>query len=291
MKFTKVIYEKDRANKAIARITLNCPDKLNVWQFKGGMTDEFYAALEQAEEDDDIKVVIIKGAGRAFSAGHDLTEVGFVYGMGTGQPGERRPSQRIRLKLDRLWMWKNLPRVLYCSKVTIAQVHGYCIGEGLVVSNLCDITIAAEDAHLAHAEQRLGFSGSGLPLAQLYLSVGMKRARELLLTGRAVSGVEAERIGLVNKVVPADKLEEETNKMAEAITLLPADGIAIGKAMTHLLLDRLGLTTSFILGYVGHTLFTNLRWEPDEYNFFKERKEKGPKAGFHGRDDRFAGKV
>jgi enoyl-CoA hydratase len=288
--YKTVIYEKEGS---IARITLNRPEKLNAWDFpgQGGMFDEYHMALTEAEEDDDIKVVIIKGAGRSFSAGHDLTTVGYVYGMGTGKPGERRASQRIRLKVDRRWIdgWQ---RLFYFPKVTICQVHGYCIGEGLVQVEMCDIAIAAEDAQLGHTEQRLGFGGAGGgDIAHLMLAVGIKRARELLLTGRLIDGKEAERIGLVAKAVPANKLEEEVESYARAMTLLPRDGIAIGKAFTHLVYDSLGLTNSFISGYIGHSMFTNLRWEPDEYNFFKERRDKGTKAGFHGRDTRYAGLI
>lgn len=286
----KVIYEKVEDN--VARITLNCPDKLNVWQFVGGMTDQFYSALKEAVDDDDVKVVIIRGAGRAFSAGHDLTEVGFVYGYGSGQPGERRPSQRTRLKLDRLNWWQHHLEVFLCPKITIAQVHGYCIGEGLAIASCCDLAVAAEDAQIGHTEQRLGFAGSGIgTLNILILTVGLKRAVDLMLTGRQIDGTEAERIGLVNKAVSIDKLEEEVMRMAKAMTLLPRDGIAIGKATRHMMYDTLGLTAGFATGYYSHAFFTNLRWESDEYNFFKQRRDKSAKAGFHGRDARYAGLV
>jgi len=179
-------------------------------------------------------------------------------------------------------------RLLYCPKVTIAAVHGYCIGEGLAIALACDIFLASEDAQIGCAEQRLGFAGCGIGyIPILMLSVGLKRARELLLTGRLISGKEAERIGLVAKVVPPEKLDEEAEKIAKAITLLPRDGIAIGKAMTQLVYDSLGLTTGHLLGYLGHTLFTNLRFEPGEYSFIRERREKGTKVAFHERDARY----
>ncbi|MFQ5826649.1 MAG: enoyl-CoA hydratase/isomerase family protein [Dehalococcoidia bacterium] len=291
MAYKTVIYQRDGN---IARITFNRPEKLNSWDFpgQGGMFDEFHAALTEAEDDDDIKVVIIKGAGRCFYSGHDLTTVGYVYGMGTGKPGERRASQRIRLRVDRKWLEGGWGRLFYFPKITIAQVHGYCIGEGVGLALCCDIAIAADDAQIGHTEQRLGFAGSGVgTMAHLMLAIGIKRARELLLTGRLLSGQEAAEIGLVAKSVPADKLEEEVESHAQAMALLPRDGIAIGKAFTHLVYDSLGLTNSFISGYIGHTMFTNLRWEDDEYNFLKERRNKGAKAGFHGRDARYAGLV
>ena len=291
MAYKTIIYKKEGN---IARITFNRPEKLNSWDFpgQGGMFDEFHAALTEIENEDDIKVVILKGAGRCFSSGHDLTTVGHVYGMGTGQSGERRASQRVRLQVDRRWLEGGWGRLFYFPKITISQVHGYCIGEGLGLALCSDIAIAADDSQIGHTEQRLGFSGSGVgTTAHLMLAIGIKRARELLLTGRVMSGTEAAAIGLVAKSVPLDKLEEEVENHARAMINLPRDGIAIGKAFTHLVYDSLGLTNSFISGYIGHSMFTNMRWEPDEYNFFKERRDKGAKAGFHGRDSRYAGLV
>lgn len=288
MGYRYVVYEKEGN---IARVILNKPEKLNAFTLLGGEdAKELWAAFDEAAEDDDVKVVILKGKGRAFQVGHDLTTVGFVYGMGTGQPGERHASQRIRLKVDRWAMEKSMGLFLH-PKITIAQVHGYCLAGGAYFALACDLAVAAEDAQIGFTEERMGSAGMNGPITLLFLTVGLKKALDLLLTGRIISGKEAAEIGLVTKAVPADKLEEETEKLAKAMTLLPRDGIAIGKATRHLIYERLGLTNAFITGYVSHTLFTNLRWEPDEYNFFKERRDKGAKASFHERDERYAGLV
>ena len=178
-------------------------------------------------------------------------------------------------------------KILLFPKVTIAQVHGHCIGEGAAIAEACDIAIVANDAHISHAEQRLGFAGSGINLVPLFQMLGYKRARELVLTGRAMDGIEAERIGWVTKSVPFDKLEEEVNKMAKEIALLPYDGLAIGKASNHLILDILGLTQGWLQGYLTHTLFTNLRFESGEYNFVRQRKGEGTRTGIHKRDERY----
>ena len=292
MNYEKIIYEKE-GKGPIARITFNDPDKLNRFPWQSGMTAEFMAALDEAEQDDDISIVILKGAGRAFTAGHDLAEVVGIYGYGTGKEGEkaRRPSQRIRLRLDRKMFLEEHRRILVYPKITIAQVHGYCFGFGLMMSECCDFIIAAEDALFAHPEQRIGFAGGGMgTVAVLMLTVGLKRAVDLLVTGRTIDGKEAERIGLVTRAVPVDKLEEETNKLAQTIALLPRDGVAVGKATRHLIYDRLGLTDGFTYGYITHTLFTNLRYEDDEWNFVKERREKGTREAFHERDARYTGR-
>ncbi len=289
MEYKYIIYEKEGN---IARLTLNKPEKLNAFSFLGGEdSDEIHGAIADAAEDDDIKVLIIKGAGRAFCVGHDLSKVGFVYGMGTGQAGEKRPSQRIRLWTDKKGFHDQFLKILLHPKITIAQVHGYAIAGGLYLAMLCDFIVAAEDSQIGLTEQRLGFAGSGAPIGNLIMTVGMKRAMDLLLTGRIIDGKEAARIGLVTKAVPPDKLEEEVNALAKALALLPRDGIAIGKATRHLIYDSLGLIGDFIPVYYSHAFFTNLRWEPDEYSFFKERRDKGTKAGFKERDKRYEGLV
>ena len=285
MDYRYVLYEKEGA---VARVTMNRPEKLNAMDFpdQGGILDDFYAALGEAEDDDEVKVVVIRGAGRSFCAGHDLDGVGHVYGMGTGQRSERRASQRVRLKVDRRWIERHLKLLLF-PKITIAQVHGHCIGEGAIMMEACDMAVVADDVQISHAEQRLGFSGSGLNLLPLYLTVGMKRARELLLTGRTVNGPEAVQMGLANKSVPADELEEAVRELCDTMALLPADGIAIGKASNHMILDILGATSGLVQGYLTHTLFTNLRYESEEFNFFRERRDSGTRSAFHARDERY----
>src|SRR3990172_1107798 len=162
MKYKCVIYQTDGE---VARLTLNRPNKLNVMDFPGdgGILDDFSAALDEEEDDEKMKVLIIKGAGRAFCAGHDLDRIYKVYEEQDKEPGKRRPSQRARLHIDRKWLGVHQKLLLH-PRVTIAQVHGHCVGEGAAISESCDISIVAEDAHISHAEQRLGFSGSGLNL-------------------------------------------------------------------------------------------------------------------------------
>lgn len=288
VEFTKVIYEK---KGKVSYITFNDPDNRNAtdWPGQKGLTDQYWYALDDAEYDDDIKVVVIRGNGKDFHAGHDLGGVGFIYGMGTGQPGERRASQRIRYSVDKGFFHDLAMKLFLHPKITIVKCHGHCLGGGVYIPLHADIAIAATDAKFGCVEQRLGFAGSGAPVPLLMMTIGIKRALDMLLTGRLISGEEAARIGLVTKAVPPEKLDEEVQKMAESMCLLPRDGIAIGKATRRLIYEGWGLTNS--IPDISHTMFTNLRWEPDEYNFFKERRDKGVKAGFKGRDERFKGKI
>ena len=286
-----LIYEKeDFEEGSMVTLTMNKPETLNALNIE--FSQEIDDALTKVEQDDDVKVVVLKGAGKAFSAGYDLSRVYFVYGGGTGKPEDktRRPSQRSRLAYDR-WRSESLRRIFLLDKITIAQVHGYCIGGGLYMSLCCDLTIAAEDAKIGHSEQRLGFSGAMYVFPIEVMLIGQKRARELLLTGKLLDGKEAERIGLINQVVPADQLEAETRKLARAMTLLPRDGIAIGKATARLAYDSMGLSSAFGQGYLGHTMFTNTRFEPGEYNFIKRRRDVGLREAVKERDARYKGLI
>ena len=286
-----LIYKKeDFEEGSMVTITMNKPETLNALNIE--FSREIDDAITEVEQDDDVKVVVFKGAGKSFSCGYDLGRVYFVYGGGSGKPEDksRRPSQRSRLAYDR-WRSDSLRRIFLLDKITIAQVHGYCIGGGLYMSLCCDMTIAAEDAKIGHSEQRLGFSGAMYVFPIEVALIGQKRARELLLTGKLIDGTEAERIGLVNQVVPADQLETETRKLARSMTLLPRDGIAIGKATARLAYDSMGLSSAFGQGYLGHTLFTNIRYEPGEFNFIKRRRDVGMREAVKERDERYKGLI
>ena len=286
-----LIYEKeDFEEGSMVTLTMNKPETLNALNIE--FSREIDDAITEVEQDDDVKVVVFKGAGKSFSCGYDLGRVYFVYGGGSGKPEDksRRPSQRSRLAYDR-WRSDSLRRIFLLDKITIAQVHGYCIGGGLYMSLCCDMTIAAEDAKIGHSEQRLGFSGAMYVFPIEVALIGQKRARELLLTGKLIDGKEAERIGLVNQVVPADQLETETRKLARSMTLLPRDGIAIGKATARLAYDSMGLSSAFGQGYLGHTLFTNIRYEPGEFNFIKRRRDVGMREAVKERDARYKGLI
>jgi enoyl-CoA hydratase len=281
MEYENVIYEKDGY---IARITLNRPEKLNA--FSPELGRDWMNAITEASQDDDVKVVIFKGAGRAFSAGADLSRVGFMYGWKEPKPGEkvRKPSQRVRLKLDREIFFQSHHHVLLCPKLTIAQVHGYCLGVSFTTILHCDLILASEDCKLGHVEERLGFAGGTIsPI--MVLRVGLTKALDLCITGKMIDGIEASRIGLVNRAVPADKLETEVNELAQGLALYPRDGIALGKISRHLLYDIMGVTKGLAPAYIMHSFQTNITFESDEFNFFKERRDRGVKDAAHGKHD------
>jgi len=275
-----LLYEK-RDGKAY--ITFNRPEKRNALTYAA--FDRMMACIADAEEDDDIRVVVLKGAGDHFSSGHDLAEIGTEYGFDPSGKG-RRPSQRARLNFDRKHL-NQFRDLFYCSKPTIALVRGYCVGAGLHIVEACDLAIASDAARIGHPEQKAGLAGAAYMTAWNILAAGPKKARELLLIADMLTPEDAVQMGLVNKVVPDAQLEAEGEAWADRIAKLPRDAIAFGKAAMNLALDSLGMTSQFAHGYVVHALSTNIRYEADEHNFMKQRRDEGVRNATRSREQRY----
>jgi len=284
MELETILYEKEGH---IAHVTLNRPERLNA--VSPELARDWMEAIDMAEKDDDIKVVIFKGAGRAFSAGADLTGVGYVYGMKDPKSGEKtkqRIPQRVKLDFDRRMFDTFVKRLLFCTKITIAQLHTYCLGVAFNTVLHCDLLIASEDCQMGHVEERLGLGGMTIsPL--MVLRCGLTNALYLCLTGKMVDGVEAVKLGLINRAVPAEELDKEVRELAEGLALHPKDGIAFGKAARHMMYETMGCTQGLSQHYIMHTLQTNRVYDPDEFNFFKTRRDKGVKDAAHAKHDLF----
>lgn len=278
-----VIVEK---SGPVARLVMNRPEKHNALRFDD--LDLLVAALHDAEEDDDIKVIVLKGSGPSFCAGHDYNDALRTYGLEPGPEGAkpRRPSQRSRLVRDRK-LGMNYMAFQNSLKPIIAQVHGHCTGVGMYFVELVDLAIAADDSHFSHAEQRLGLAGNTWHMNSQIMMYGAKKARELMLLGDSFDGPKAEQLGLVNLSVPAAELEATVDAWAHKISKHPRDALVTGKAMHQMALESLGCGPQFMRGAVGHTLGTNLRFEEDEFNFLRERRAQGTTATFKNRDKRF----
>ena len=278
IKYNTLEYEKDKEEPHIAYIKLNRPEKKNAISIgPEEMTGELQDAVKRVDLDDEVKVVIFKPVGKDFSAGFDLSEVYRVYG---GKPGVR-PHQNVRLRVDEEHLFGYPRAIINCKKVTMAQVHGWCIEAGLWIVECCDIAIAANNAKFAHRGQRLAFGG--IPLTPLEMLAGHnKKLTELLITARTISGKEAEEVGIVTKAVPLEDLEEEVYNLAKMICLLPMDAIALGKMARKHTYDAIGLT-SLKECITYHTLGTNLTYRPDEMDtlFIRDREQSGEKAAFH----------
>ena len=153
------------------------------------------------------------------------------------------------------------------------------------------MAIASDDAQFGHPGERLVGPGFEFNTVLWFWKLGPTLAKELMITGKIVDAAEIYRRGLISNLVPADRLEAEVEQLAKGVALIPADGIVQGKAAFQLASDVMGMRAGYSYGYIAHTFGTNAQFEPDEHNFFKERRNKGPRAAFHERDARFTGLV
>lgn len=278
-----VLYEK--LTKDIVALTLNRPHVHNAL-YPPDQFNEVSRKIAMAVDDDDVKVIILRGAGKSFCSGDDLNLAPYdTYG---GAPGTK-PSQRVRVKAMLTWLNGMYRSLLYCPKTIICQAHGWTIGVGLAMLMCCDMAIAAESALFSQRQQRVGFSGlsMGWQFVQL-MTVGYKRMREWQLTGKTINAQQALEWGVVNAVVPDEKLEEEVMRYAKAVALNPADGLMIAKTHTLLMLDFLGVPGQFNAGALAYPLFTNLKWDDEDFNFLKRRQQLGVSKAFAEREARWA---
>ncbi|MEM3594188.1 MAG: enoyl-CoA hydratase/isomerase family protein [Candidatus Jordarchaeaceae archaeon] len=201
MKLETILIEKENG---IGKIILNRPEKRNAINLQ--MFSEIGEAARIISEDSEVKVVIVTGAGSVFSAGIDFTAVG---ALGSSS------SQSFRDMLRKFQVgWSLLENI---EKPVIAAINGAAIGGGLEIALCCDIRIAADNAKMGVPEVCLGIVPDLGGAQRLPRIIGLGRAKELIFTGRIIDALEAERIGLVNKVVPAEKLMDAAIEMANEI--------------------------------------------------------------------------
>ncbi len=213
----ELLYEvKDR----IATLTLNRPDKLNA--FTGPMIERWAWALNEAQRDPDVNVVVVTGAGRAFCAGGDVAR------MGAGEP---TPLDHKNALWERI---HQIPKTLdLMDKPVIAMVNGVAVGAGMGMALQCDLRIASEEARFSTGYVKVGLvpgDGDAFFLPRL---VGIAKALELLWTGDFVEAREAERLGIVNKVVPAGDLRQYTGELARRIADGPQVAIRMMKRVAY----------------------------------------------------------
>ncbi len=233
------------------RLVLNRPDTLNA--LSAALVDELVAAVAEAGADAQIRVVVLAGAGRAFCAGYDLAEE--VAHPPVGPAGRRATLARDAEATLAVWR---------CPKPVIAEVHGDCLAGGLELAMACDLVVAAAGARFGAP----GILNGSAPVTLLmpYL-VGQKKTRELLLTGELIGAPEAHRLGLVNRVVPADQLDGEVGALADRLARTPPELMALTKGMLNRAMEAAGFLTAveagIDLGAVIHAADTpeQLEWD------------------------------
>ncbi|MDA1061802.1 MAG: enoyl-CoA hydratase/isomerase family protein [Chloroflexi bacterium] len=207
-----------KAAEGVARITLNRPIVLNA--MNKNVIRLLDGALDRAEADQDVRAVILTGAGRAFSAGGDL--------WSSLYPDDDPAPNAVDLQL-RIWSF---------AKPVIAAVRGHALGQACELAGVCDFTIAAESARLGEIQIRHGF---GPPMLIVPYLVGQKQAKEVLLLGEIIEPEHALRIGLVNRVVPDDELDNAANEMARKLAALPPSAVKLNKRLVNMVYERMGL--------------------------------------------------
>ncbi len=265
MKYNEIIYE---VNEQIGRITFNRPKLLNA--LSNSLMEEFSSALDQAEQDSNVRVVIVSGAGRSFSAGYDLNEV------------EEFPvidwykwlSNQVSLVM-KVW---DIP------KPVIAQVQGHCLGGACELALACDLTIAAENAQFGEPEVQIGTGPVTLMMPWI---IGLKKTKELLYTGDSIGAREAERLGMVNRVVALGELESETEALARKISRVPAEVFRLTKASINRTYEIMGLQSA-LQGNVDLGSILHAAGEPEQIEFMKIANESGLKAALDWSKQRFS---
>ena len=224
----------DSPLEGVSRITLNRPDSRNA--LNNTIRGEIYSTLEDNDNDDTVRVTIIRGAGKAFCAGYDLK----------GNSDEDRPFHTARG--DGSWarhVVEGAFRVWDLAKPVIAQVHGYCLAGGTELATSCDLVYVADDAKIGYPVVR----SMSPPDNQFFpWVVGMRNAMEMMLTGDAISGKDAANYGFANRAFPADDLETEVMKVAEKIAKIPSDIEQMNKRAVHRQMDLMGMRAAIRQG-------------------------------------------
>ena len=279
--YENVLMDRDGTDDRVGIITLNRPEKLNALSQE--LLYDFDAALHDMEADHTIRVIVVKGAGRAFSAGYDLTpsqktgaDAVVRRHRGVDDKG-RRLLMGIRTGMQQItdihmYFWN-------MAKVTIAQVHGYAVAGGCEMAMMADLVVAADDDQLGHPGLRgLGTSRTGViwPLV-----IGMRKAKELYYTGENVTGTEAEEIGMINYAWPKEELEDRTLAFADRLANISADHLAILKVNMNRFYENMGIYSSVRsstdLDAAGQ--FTEF-----SYDWQEKMREEGLKGALQWRD-------
>ncbi len=271
----------------IARLTLDNPARRNAYD--AAMREQLDSYLDQLAEDDDIKVVLLRGEGGVFSTGADMNNAYAWYGpeaanSANGRRG-RRPSQRRRLAVDRktFGFYHNF---MGYPKATVAEVQGYALGGGFELALMADIAVVARDTQIGMPATR--FLGPALgSLHMFFHRLGPVLARRLLLTGDTIEAGTLEHLNIFTEVADASDVPARADWWARKVAKMPADGIVLAKEAFRMVEQLQGYQGEEVASYLFHAYGTNLQFEDNEFNFVKVRSEHGTKRAFEMRDEHF----
>lgn len=259
----------------VLTITLNRPDALNA--LSPDLEREFHAALDEAKTDDRVRAIIVTGAGRAFSAGYDISG-----------DSSRRPRLPTSTHLKRWWdsAMKNpdmIMNVMAHPKPIIAAINGWCIGGGFWYSLACDVTISSDQATFGQPEVRMTSNTTVL----FALLCGWKNAHRYALTGDHFDAPEALRIGAINEIVPHDQLMDRARELALRLAKVPSESVRLNKAITTYGLDAMGLRSALNMNGVLSAIVEAENDGPDVEHLDQAQAEGGFAAFLKARDDPF----
>ncbi|WP_067901557.1 enoyl-CoA hydratase/isomerase family protein [Nocardia vaccinii] len=280
----RVLYEVD-PDRRIATLTLNNPARRN--SYDAAMRDGLARYLDEVAEDDDIVVVLLRGAEGVFSTGADMNNAYGWYGerADSDKPERGRPSQRRRLTVDRksFGFYHNF---MGFPKVTVGEISGYALGGGFEMALMTDISVIARDTRVGMPAVR--FLGPALgSLHMFFHRLGPVLARRLLLTGDIVEVSAIERLGIFTEVCDPAAVGARARYWAEKAAKMPADGVVIAKEAFRLVEQSQAYQGEEVASYLFHAFGTNLQFSPGEFNFVKTRAEHGTNEAFRLRDEHF----
>lgn len=276
-----LIVDRVGTDDRVGRITMNRPEKLNA--LSSGLLFELNDVLHDMEADDSIRVIVLRGNGRAFCAGYDLTP----NPGGSGGPNRRYKSVddkgRMMIMGSRTSMQQITDIQMYfwnMAKVTIASLHGYAVAGGCELAMMADLVVAADDTQIGHPGHRgLGVARNGViwPLV-----IGMRKAKELSYTGENILATEAEKIGMINYAWPKDELEERTIAFADRLAIMSADHLAILKVNMNRFYENMGIYSS-VRSSTEHDAMAQLTEYAHDWR--EQFSTNGWKAALKWRDD------
>jgi enoyl-CoA hydratase len=257
-----VLYEVDGH---VATITMNRPEVANAQS--SALIDGIDHFLDVADADDEVRVVILAGAGRHFSAGHDLKA---LVGGESDPWTEIRQTPEGKFRHEQVMYYERCKRIYAFRKPTIARVQGSAIAAGLMLACMCDLIVAADDAVFSNPVLRM--TGAGVELLVEPWELGIRKAKEFLWTGEKIDAQEAWRLGLVNRVVPAAELAERTRELAERVALIPPATAQVTKDTINNTATLMGKEESWKYHFMAHHWMHNTKTALDALD---ARKAKG----------------
>jgi enoyl-CoA hydratase/carnithine racemase len=281
----RVLFDVDPDGR-IATITLNNPGQRN--SYDAAMRDAIARCLDRVAEDDDVVVVLLRGAEGVFSTGADMNNAYGWYGEGGATPGSAakgRPSQRRRLTVDRksFGFYHNL---MGFPKVTVGEISGFALGGGFEMALMTDISVIARNTKIGMPATR--FLGPALgSLHMFFHRLGPVLARRLLLTGDIIEAAAVEHLGVFTETCDPAAVTARARYWATKAAKMPADGVVIAKEAFRLVEQSQAYQGEEVASYLFHAYGTNLQFGPGEFNFVKTRAQHGTKEAFRLRDEHF----